>query len=178
MAKDSTQTSTVSPDSNTAQFQDIWRRTLAGSLGNLTGNSGLTQYAGQYGGGSNPFDLSGLLAATRADYDRSGVLAGNAADATATMGGAFGGSRAALLKGTALAQNAANENTALAGIRDQNAQRILQLLSLFGGAGSVGGYSNSMQMPANGFGSLLGAGLSIASLPTGGGGTLLGDILK
>lgn len=183
MGKGATQTQTVSPDSNTSQYQDLWRKAIAGAFGSLTGNAALQNYAGSSFSGANlglP-SLQSLEDATKADYAYQGSQAANAVDATATADGAFGGSRAAIAKAAALAANQRGLASTLAGLRTSYSQdqfsRIAALLGLMGDASKVGGYTQSQYMPGNGLAGILGGALSIGALPTGEGGTLAGDVL-
>lgn len=158
--KDATQTSTVRPDQNTAQWQDLWRKSIAGALGGLTGNSALTSYAGDFGKGFGLPDYSGVRANLMSDFDRQRAQAGMTANDLATKAHAFGGSRSAVLQSNLLNDVNRNETNALTGLdvqaNQEQFQRLMQLLGLAGGAAGVGGQVNQQQMYRNPIGGAIG----------------------
>lgn len=160
MGKDATQTSSVTPDAQTAQFQDLFRKTIAGSLGGLTGNQALMDYAGGSFNGLGLPDPNALKNAARQNFALQRGQATMSANDLATKAGAFGGDRAAILQAQMLGDVNRNESQALSGIDYQNQQdqwsRLMGLLGLAGQGASIGGTTNTQTMPSNPFGTVLG----------------------
>lgn len=168
MAGDATSTSSVKPDANTQQYQDVMRRFLLGALGQASGNSALQGEAGQYGLNLGLPDSSALKDQMRAEFDRQRTQAGLSANDLATKAGAFGGDRASILQAQLTNDVNRNEASSLAGLDYQSQQdqwnRIMQLAGLAGGGASWGGSTQTQQMPSNFFGTLAGLGTTAAGL--------------
>ena len=162
MSKDATQTSTIRPDAQTGAFQDVFRKLILGSLGGLTGNTALQGMAGPYASGFGLPNTQALKDAASANFAQQRGQATMAANDLATKAGAFGGDRAALLQSQMLGDVNRNEASTLAGIdyqgQQDSYQRLMGLLGLAGQGASMGGYSQSMSMPSNPWGSVLGLG--------------------
>lgn len=168
MSKDATATTTTRPDAQTAQWQDLWRKSIAGSLGGLTGNQALMDYAGNSFNGLGLPDPNLLKDQARQNFGMQRDQATMAANDLATKAGAYGGDRSAILQAQMLGDVNRNESQALGGIDYQNQQdqwqRVMQLLGLAGGASQVGGQTTSQQMPSNPFGTLIGLGATAGGL--------------
>lgn len=97
----STQTTTLDPRTQAAL--DAFRRNAGDVYGRFAGASASPYaFAGQTGLGGieqyfNPFQQN-VIGGLQSDFDRQRALSGRAADAEATSAGAFGGSRAAVLR--------------------------------------------------------------------------------
>lgn len=150
MSKDATQTTTTRPDANTSQWIDLWRQNINQA------QSGL----------GNPA-YAGVRSNMQSDFDRQRQMATLQGNDLATKAGAFGGSRSAVLN--AQLQNGVNQNEtrALSGLdlqqNQEQFQRLMALLGMQGNAAGVGGQTQSMSMPGNPWGTVLGLG----SLATG-----------
>lgn len=155
MSKDATQTTTTRPDQGTQQWIDLWRRNITGAMGDL----------------SNPA-YAGVRSNMQADFDRQRQMATLQGNDLATKAGAFGGSRSAVLNANLQGDVNRAETSALSGLdlqeNQERFQRLMALLGLSGQAAGVGGQTQTMQMPSNMFGSLLGAGATILGGPAGG----------
>lgn len=92
----------------------------------------------QMKGFMNPGE-QGLIDATNANYDYAGKQASQQVDSSATMAGAFGGSRAAVAQGEAAADIARQRATAVGGIQYQTyndaVQRAMGMANFGMGAG-------------------------------------------
>lgn len=167
--KESQQTSSTRPDGATSNWQDIWRRTLAGAAGSAFGIPGLENYAGGFAPNMGLPDYGAVTDATKANFERQRGFAGQGADDYATKANAFGGDRAAIFKATALDDVNRNESEALANLGLQENQdkwsRFTQLMGLFGGAANVGGTTTTQSMPSNPLGQVAGAVTTFAGLP-------------
>lgn len=140
---DSTQTTTVRPDSVTQQWIDLWRNRISQGFGDL----------------QNPA-YAGVRQNMQNDFDRQRAMATMQGNDLATKAGAFGGNRSAILN--AQLQQGVNqqETQALSGLdlqeNQEQFQRLMALLGLSGQAAGVGGQITQQQMPSNPFGTLIG----------------------
>jgi len=169
MSKDATQTSSVKPDASTQQYQDIFRKVIAGELGNLTGNDSLKQYAGAYGAGSLGLpDYAAGRTQLQNDFQRQRGEATLQGNDLATKEGAFGGSRSAVLNSNLQGDVNRNEASTLTNYdmnaKQQQFQMLAQLLGLGGQGFGQAGYTQSQTMPGNPWAGILGIGTTAAGL--------------
>ena len=151
MSKDATQTTTTRPDANTSSWIDLWRKNITGAQGSL----------------GNPA-YAGVRSNMQSDFDRQRALATMQGNDMATKAGAFGGTRGSVLN--AQLQQGVNqaETSALSGLdlqeNQEQFQRLMALLGLQGQAAGVGGSTQSVSMPSNPWGTLIGLGTAAGGL--------------